>query len=257
MSTLARLLLGAVLVVPASAGATGTRPSIALTASPAHVALRGSGSATVRVANSGKRPTVVDVRPAGFALDLRGRPRIVPVGKRSARSWITVRPSRLALGPGTSRALSVTAEIPLGAEPGDHPVLVLLTTRPRGEAGLAVRMRLGVVVAVRAPGRLVHRLVLRGLRVRRNGRLRTLELLVANRGNVTERLQRRGVSLSLRRAGRVLATLRPEPRELLPRSRGLLVFRYRGRVRGTVSALATVVPKADGSMVYRTYRIRL
>jgi hypothetical protein len=118
-------------------------------------------------------------------------------------------------------------------------------------------MRLGVVVEVRAPGRVERDLVLRSLRVRRNGRLRTLELLVANHGNVTERLGRKRVSLSLRRAGRTLATLRPEARELLPHTRGLTFFRYRGRARGTVSALATVLPEAGGAPVYRTYRIRL
>jgi hypothetical protein len=257
MSRLACVLITAVLVVPASAGATTARRSIALTASPAHVSLQGSGYATVRVTNSGRRLVVVDVRRAGFALDLRGRPRIVASGKRAAISWVRVRPSHVALRAGASASLTVAAKVPAGAEPGDHDALVLLTTRPRRDAGVAVRMRIGVVVAVRAPGQLLHKLVLRGLRVRRHGRLRTLELLVANRGNVTEPIRRKRVSLSIRRAGRVVARLRPEPRDLLPWSRGLLVFRYRGRVHGTVSALATVVPEADGSMMCRAYRIVL
>jgi hypothetical protein len=257
MSRLACVVITAALVVPASAGTTPARRSIALAASPAHVSLQGSGHATVRVTNSGRRPVVFDVRRAGFALDLRGRPRIVAGGKRDAISWVRVHPSRVALRAGASASLTVAAKVPAGAEPGDHDALVLLTTRPRGDAGVAVRVRIGVVIAVRAPGRLLHKLALRRLRIRRRGHLRTLELLVVNRGNVTERLGRERVSLSLGRAGRVLAKLRPEPRELLPRSRGLLVFRYRGRAHGTASAIATVVSDEDGSMVYRTYWIRL
>jgi hypothetical protein len=257
MSRLAIVVITAVLVVPASAGATTARRSIALTASPAHVSLRGSGRATVRVTNSGRRPVVVDIRRAGFALDLRGRPRIVAGGKRAAISWVRVRPSRVALRSGASAPLTIAAKVPVGAAPGDHDALVLLTTRPRGVAGLAVRMRIGVVVGVRAPGRLVHKLVIRGLRVRRHGHSRTLELLVVNRGNVAERLGRERVSLLLRRAGRRVASLRPEERQLLPRTRGLVVFRYRGPARGAVTALARVTSDAGDESLSRTYRIRL
>jgi hypothetical protein len=209
------------------------------------------------VTNTGRRPVVVDVQRAGFALDLRGQPRIERAAKRSARSWIMVRPHRFTLDSGGSTSLTVMARLPVRAEPGDHPALVLLTTRRRRDAGVGVRMRLGVVVDVRAPGRLVHELVLRRLRVRRSGRLRTLELLVVNRGNVTEQLRRERVSLLLRPAGRTLARLRPEPRQLLPRTRGLVIFRYRGRGRGTVSARATLLPEGGGSTVKRTYRIHL
>ena len=75
----------------ASAGASGARPPVALTASPAHLELAGTGRATVRVTNSGTNPVVLDVRRAGFALDLRGRPedrgpaRRSPHGSRLAR----------------------------------------------------------------------------------------------------------------------------------------------------------------------------
>ena len=257
MSALALVLLTTALVVPASAGRTRIRRPIALTASPARVNLQGSGTATVRVTNAGHAPTVVVVRRAGFALDLRGRPRVVRAGKRSAQSWIRVRPAGFALRAGASMTLTVSAKLPLHVEPGDHDALVLLTTRPARRARLAVRLRLGVVVGVRAPGRVVHALALHGLRVRRTGRLRTLQLLVANRGNVTEHLGRDRVSLSLGRAGRPAESLRPEPRDLLPRTRGVVLFRYRGRARGIASARATILPETDGSAVSRKYRIRL
>jgi hypothetical protein len=252
------LLLGAALVVPASAGTTAAHQrSIALAASPAHVHLDGSATATVRVINSGREPAVVAVQRAGFGLDLRGRPRIVRAGKHSAQSWISVFPPRFVLPAGGSTTLAVTANVPRRAEPGDHDAVVLLMTEPARSAGLAVRLRLGVVIEIRAPGLVVHGLVLGGLRVRRNRQLRTLELLVANRGNVTEHLASERLTLALRRHGSAMGTLRPEPRDLLPRTRGLVLFRYRGRARGAVFVRATIHSDTNGSTVSRTYRIRL
>jgi hypothetical protein len=97
-------------------------------------------------------------------------------------------------------------------------------------------MRLGVVVVVRVPGRIVRRLVPLSLHVRRAGRLRVFELLVANRGNVTQVLDRGCVTVTLRRRGRLLARLRPAPRQLLPRTSGLVEARYAGRLRGRLVA---------------------
>ncbi len=228
---------------------------MALTASPAHVSLRGSSTATVRILNSGTERLVLDVRQAGFALDLRGRPRIVPRRGRSASAWLAVRPSTLALRGGDTATLTVSAKVPRRAEPGDHDALVLLTTRPRTRGALAVRMRLGVVVAVRVPGRVVHSVELQRLEVRR--RAHEVELLVVNHGNVTEELARKLVSITLRRHGATLATLWGEPRQLLPRTRGVVVFRYDRRIRGMVSAHVTVALSAGSYVLKRTLRLRL
>ena len=247
--------LATCLLAPAFAGAGTAWPPVSLTASPSHVALAGTARQTIQVANSGREAVVVDVARAGFALDLRGRPRIVPGGRSD---WLTVRPLRLAVAPGGTAPLVVSSKPPLRAEPGDHDALVLLTTRPRLSGGLAVRMRLGVVVVVRVPGKIVRRLDLRSLRVRRQGRLRSLELLVANRGNVTEVLDRNCITVSLRRGGRVLARLRPAPRQLLPRTAGISEARYGGTVRGWVSA--RVEFPARGPCVKtrpRVFRVRL
>ena len=72
--------------VPADAGAA--RKPVALMAAPARVVLAGTTRAAVRVTNSGTRRVAVDVSRAGFALTLRGRPRIVRRGARSAASWL-------------------------------------------------------------------------------------------------------------------------------------------------------------------------
>ena len=247
--------LVACLLAPAWTGASTVRPPVSLIASPSHVALAGAARQTIKVTNSGREAVVIDVARAGFALDLRGRPRIVP-GRRQA--WLTVRPLRLAIGPGVTAPLVVTSKPPLRAEPGDHGALVLLTTRARRNAGLAVQVRLGVVVVIRVPGKIVRRLDLRGLHVRRRGRARALEILIANRGNVTETVGRGCVTVSLRRNGRVLARLSPAPRPLLPRTSGIAEVRYGGPVRGWVSARVDVLahrPCAQGRR--RVFRIRL
>jgi hypothetical protein len=257
MSRAAGLALAAVVLVPASAGAGTARPPLALTATPAHVVLAGSGLATIRVTNPGLSPVVVDVARAGFSLDVRGRPEVVARGGvRAAASWLTVRPGRLVLPAGGSQSLTVSSRLPVRTEPGDHDALVLLTTRPRRGAGVALRMRIGVVVVVRAPGRIVRRLALHGLRIRRRHDRRILELLVVNAGNVTETLGRGRVQLSLQR-GATHARVRAEARELRPRTRGIVQFRYLGELRGWVTARAQIAAQPGGQVVRRTFRVRL
>ena len=159
------------------------------------------------------------------------------------------------LAAGASATVAVSARVPARVEPGDHDALVLLTTRPSARPGLAVRMRLGVVVVVRAPGRVARSLRLGGLRVRRAGGARLLELWVANAGNVTETLWRGRVRLLVARRGgstRILAA----PRELRPRTSGLVQTVYRGPLRGRVRVRAELVDPA-GRILRRTFRIRL
>jgi hypothetical protein len=254
-----RVLAAACVLALGATGAGAARPPVSLVASPAHVSLNGRATQSIQVANSGAEPLVVDVGRAGFALDLSGRTRVVP--RRPAAdvaAWLTVRPGRLVIRPGGTASLTVSSSPPRRAEPGDHGALVLLTTRPRSGLGLAVRMRIGVVVVVRVPGRIVHRVDLIGLRVKRAGRTRLLELWLANRGNVTETLRRSCVRVSLRRNGRVLARLRTPARDLLPRTRGIAELRYRGPVRGWVAARAELsVRTRCAHPVRRVFRIRL
>jgi hypothetical protein len=118
-------------------------------------------------------------------------------------------------------------------------------------------MRMGVVVVVRSPGVVVHRLELRGMRVARKGRVRMLEVGVSNRGNVTESIARSTGTLSLFRRGRRIAKLRVEPRDLRPGTRGVLQFVYRGPERGAATARADVAPDSSGRVLRRTFRVRL
>jgi hypothetical protein len=244
---------------PPPGGAPAARTPVSLVASPARVTLAGSGRATVTVTNSGSRRVEIEVRRAGFALDLRGRPRIVrrARGRGPATRWLTVRPRRLVIRPGAQAFLSITSRVPRRARPGDHNALVVLTTRPVRGARVAVRVRLGVMVVVRAPGGISRQLVLRWLRVRKAGHARMLELLVANRGDVTEVLARKRVTIILQREKRSFARLQSVPRQLLPRTKGLVQARYAGRVRGRVTAIVELSDESGGGIVRRTYRLRL
>jgi hypothetical protein len=248
------LPLAAALVPGASAG--GPRKALGLTATPARVVLRGSGTAAVRIRNPGEQAVVVDAASAGFALDLRGRPRIVKQhGPRSAAGWLTLRPGRFTLPPHGAVTVVVTAKVPTHAEPGDHDALVLLGARPVTRARVSIQLRLGVVVLVRAPGAVVRRLRLGRLRAARRGGVRALELVVINSGNVTERLRRvrATVSRPVARAARISAGAR----ELRPHSRGLLEFRLRPGVHGAVAVRVRVPAEPGRRVLRRTYRLRL
>ena len=244
----ALVLAAAAASIPGAAAGRG----IGLSASPLRLTLRGASSAAVVVRNPGRRAVLVDVSRAGLARSLRGRPRVRPA--RSSAKWLRMRPRRIRIAPGAKRVLHVRA-VPRRAAPGDHPALVLLTTRPLGLKHVRVRVRVGVIVVLRIRGRIVRRLDARALTVRRIGTLRLLELRLVNRGNVTERLARDGLRLSLLSGRRKVATLRPRSRELLPHSAGIAVFAYRGRLRGVVRARVELRPPVRGPR--RSFRARL
>lgn len=259
MRRTACLAFAALVLVPAHAGAgTGTgRPPVGLTVTPTRVTLAGTGTASVRIANPGSTPVVVDVTRAGFALDLRGRPRVVGrVTQRAATSWLRVRPGRFLLAAGSSRWLTVTSRLPRRVEPGDHDALVLLTTRPWRAAAVAVRMRIGVVVVVRAPGRVVRSLAVRRLRIRHLRHTRILELPIVNRGNVTETFDTDRIRLTLGR-GRIQTRVRAEPRDLRPGTGGLVQFPYRGKLEGWVTARLRVASEPGRPSLLRTFRVKL
>lgn len=229
-------------------------PQISLVATPARVQLEGAERATVVLSNHGRTPLVVDATRAGFTISLRGRPRVLAAPR--GRTWLAFSPRRLRIAAGRSAAITVSAHAPRGSTPGDHPALLLLTTRPRHDAGLAIRMRVGVVVLLRVPGHLVHRLQPTGVVVRRQGPTRTLELELRNGGNVTEVLPPGRLTVTLWRGAKMLARFRPPPRELLPRTRAVVELRYRGR-GPAVARVELRGPGPGARTLRRSYRIRL
>jgi hypothetical protein len=215
----------------------------AISVSPVHIRLTGAARRTITITNAGNAAASVDARAASFALDPRGKPRIARE-QQPAAGWLLLQPRRLVLAPGGTAVVSVSSAAPASARPGDHPAVVLFTTRPARAARVAIRMRIGVVVFVRVAGRIVHRVELGALRVQR----RILEAVVANRGNVVERTHVRIVFL---RGGHVLERLRAVARTLLPHSHGTVRLRYSGRLRGWVTA------RVEVGVVRRGFHIRL
>lgn len=249
--TLAPGAVVAALALAAAGAPDGTsreRPLASLSASPTRIALSGSSRASVTLTNLGASRAQVRVGRGAFTLDLRGRPAVVRGGARSARSWLTFRPSELSIAPGGKAVLEVAAQVPAHERPGDHHALLLLATRPSRVGGVGVRMRVSVRVNVRVPGKVVRHVAVRGLRVRRNGRARSLDVTVANLGDVIETS---GVTIVLSARGR-MERVHAELREVLPRTRAILTARYVGVLRGRVLGRVEV----DG-VPRRTFRLRL
>ena len=199
-------------VIAAAAGIVAATLSV----SPVHIRLAGAGNRTITIMNTGGSE-------ARLKRDRRASSSTGAAGRRSRGSAV-LRPGGCTCNRGSSRSAPAGRRssglvcAPAGALPGDHPALVLFTTRPSRSAGVAIRMRVGVVVFVRVAGRIVHRVELGALRAR----LRALELVVTNRGNVVESARAR---ILLLRGGRVLARLSSAGRTLLPHSRAVERFR--------------------------------
>jgi hypothetical protein len=230
---------------PSAEGAGADRPRVALSVSPAQLAVSVPGSRRINLRNDGAERVVVDATRQTL-----GR-------QTPARTWLQIIPARLMLRSGESAILTVRVRPPRRAEPGDHRVLVLLTTRPLRGGRVNVQVRLGVRIRMVVPGRIVRRLALGSLRVHRRRDARFMFVSVANRGNVTVQLRGRVTALLVRR-GQQLARLSPRAhRALLPGARAALALRYRGRVRGLVTAVVRVRLGSGVRIVERRYRIRL
>jgi hypothetical protein len=241
----------AALALVAAGAPNGTgreRPLASLSASPTRIALSGSTRASVTLTNYGASRAQVSVSRGSFTLDLRGRPAVGRPGVRSAQSWLTFRPSSLSIAAGGRAELEVAARVPARTRPGDHHALLLLVTRPSRVGGVGVRMRLGVRVAVRAPGKVVRRVAVRGLRVRRTSRSHNLDVTLENLGDLIET---KVVAVVLSAGGRV-ERVQAEVREVLPGTRAILTARYTGPLRGRVLARVEV----DG-VARRSFSLRL
>jgi hypothetical protein len=219
-----------------------TPPPVALTATPAHVALAGAAVQAITVANPGRSVAVVEARLAGFALDLHGRPGVVT--RRDRSIVLSIAPRRFALAPGATGTVLIASTIRRDASVGDHVALVLFTTQPRGGGGVGVRMQIGVPVTIRVPGTVRHRVVFESVRLASH----VLELRFHNTGNVTLTVGARRFRVELRRSGHVLVTLHERSRELLPGARGVVDVRLPQRIRGPLRAVVAADDGAGGML---------
>ena len=224
---------------PSAEGVDAARPRVALSVSPARLVLAVPGSRAIKVRNDGAEQVAVDTTRR-------------TVGGQALAKWLDIVPARVLLRAGASAMLTLRAEPPQHAEPGDHHVFVLLTTRPLGGGRVNVQVRLGIHVRIVVPGRVVRRVTLGGLVVRK----RLMFVSIANRGNVTIQLANR-VTVLLARRGRHLARLNAHvQRALRPGAHTSLALRYNGRLRGGLTAIVRI-RLGSGIRVERRYPIRL
>jgi hypothetical protein len=230
---------------PSVEGADADRPRVALSVSPARLAVAAPGSRTIKLRNDGAERVVVDVSRRTLG------------GQAAAKTWLRIVPAHVVLRSGESAILTLRVKPHGRAEPGDHHVLVLLTTRPLRGGRVNVQLRLAVRIRMIVPGRIVRRLTLGSLRVHRQRNARIIFVPIANHGNVTVQLRGRVTALLVRR-GQQLARLSPSaPPAILPGAGALLMLRYSGRVRGLLTAVVRVRLGPGVRAVEHRYRIRL
>jgi hypothetical protein len=212
---------------------------------PARVVVTAPGRTTIHVDNPGDDAVVIDATPSGYALDLHGRPRLRAASALAAS--VRVRPARLAV-PGRSTAeLSVSVTRAAAARPGDHALVVLLTTRlPTGRTVLA-HLRIGVVVVLRIPGPIVRRLTIGGcgsdgIGERCSSRCRSRIVAASTSGSPGggSRCASSGAAVSSRGC--------TPSRDGCWRARGLVEARYAGRLRGRLNAVVELArpTRCDG-----------
>ena len=193
----------------------------------------------------------IRARPARAA----SRPR--RAGPRAAAaSWLAVRPGRPVLRPVEAQWLTVASQPAASVEPGDHDAL-----DPADDAAVALAVwRSGCgwgVVIVRAPGcvsvRSPPRLAFDAFRSRT-----ALELVLGEPRQRDGGVDAGRVRL-LRSCARVVARrCGPKPRDLRPRTHGVVEFRYRGRLAGWVTARVRLNPSSPGRpVISRTFRVKL
>jgi hypothetical protein len=217
------------------------RPLVSLSATPARLTLLGGIPATLVVHNDGAARVRVVAQTSSFVFDQYGNADVAPRREppRSGRRWLSIRPRQLVLAPGQEGLVRVVARAPHGASPGDHHALVLLSSVLPGRSRVSVRTRLGVLTFVRVPGRVLRHVAIARVRVVR-GRGRRVLVTLVNRGNVTERLARGQVTITLRRPGRAATVLRTLPRDLLAGTTGLVAASVPRSLRGAVAVVVRI-----------------
>jgi hypothetical protein len=236
------------------AGANSHPPALSVSAWPARVVVSAPRSTTVRIGNSGASPVRLVASTRGYALDAFGHPRLRP----AQAGWISVRPAHLVVAAHRVAAIEVRVAHPAGARPGDHAQVLLVSTEPPSRRRLVATLRIGIVVVARVPGRIVHHLGVARVEARSQGRRTTVEVVVANRGNVDEWIGRGRVSVTLVRRGSKPVTVPVAARRLLARSSGIVEARFRGHLRGRIAVVVALRrPTAAVRLSRRRYQLRL
>ena len=249
------------------ATATGADASSAFTLSvtPTQLILVGASKGTFTVRNPSKNSIALNAAVGNYIIKPNGRvvvdPKLSP--KLSAKSWLAISPKHFTVKANGEFELKVRSHPGRKAGAGDHHALVLFTSKPSAKGKVLVRTRIGVGVLVRVKGKLKRKLAITRLSALRSKH--RLRLVIANRGNINERLLRHRVSVTLKHGKETVQKLWGQPRQILPHSRTIYALSYRSGLNGKITALVTVRP-VNGAQagalapelnpVNRTFRFR-
>jgi hypothetical protein len=257
-------IASAVAVALVTATSAGAGSAFTLSVTPTQLTLVGASKGIFTVRNPSKTAISLQAKVGNYIIKPNGRvvvdPKLPP--KRSAKLWLTISPKRFTVKGNGKFDLRVRSHPGRRAGPGDHHALVLFVSVTKGKGNVLVRTRIGVGVLVRVKGKIKRRLVIGGVSAQGNHKLR---VVIANRGNINERLLRRRVSVVLKRGSRSVQKLWAPPRQILPYSRTAYALSYRSGLKGKMTAIVTVQP-ANGAQagalapplkpVKKTFRVR-
>lgn len=107
-------------------------------------------------------------------------------------SWITVERQTVTLSPDALTELSFSISVPAGAEPGGHYATIFLASGPKkGQGGVGVSSRIGVLLLVNVPGEIREEARIESFRIMSGAdipRLRSGQAVRPYGGNVISRL---------------------------------------------------------------------
>jgi hypothetical protein len=258
------LTIAAVAALATATGA-GAGSAFTLSVEPTQLTLIGASKGFYTIRNPSKTPVSLKASIGNYTIKPNGRvvvdPKLSP--RRSAKSWLTISPKHFTVEANGKSYLRVRSHPGKKAGPGDHHALILFVSGTRGKGNVLVRTRIGVGVLVRVKGKIKRRLAIAGLSAA--GSKHQLRLVVANRGNINERLLRHKVSVVIKEGKRTVQTLWAPARQVLPYSRTVYALPYRSSLNGKLTAIVTVRP-VNGAVagelapplkpVQRTYRVR-
>ena len=249
----------------ATATGAGASSDFTLSVTPTQLILVGASKGTFTVRNPSKNSIALNAAVGNYIIKPNGRvvvdPKLPP--KRSAKSWLAISPKHFTVKANGEFELKVRSHPGRKAGAGDHHALVLFTSKPSAKGKVLVRTRIGVGVLVRVKGKLKRRLSIAGLSVIRSNH--KLRLVIANRGNINERLLRHRVSVTLKRGKKTVQKLWEPPRQILPHSRTVYAVSYAAGLSGKFTATVNLRP-VNGVQagpdapklkpVNRTFRVR-
>lgn len=222
---------------------------IAMTVQPSEtIVVSGGETKTLTLTNTGAVTTKYFMAIGNFDVDADGAVRINPplTPSRSASEWLKIDPPEVNLRVGQSAKIRVRATPARSAAPGDHGAIALFVTDVANQGQARFRGRIGVPMIVRVKGPLVRSVAIGRIAVSRSGRARVIKVRVINNGNVSERFTRQRISIQLVRGGRTVGRLSSRTRLFLPGTRGDILARYTGPLRGRVTVRVTLTPAPPG-----------